>query len=174
MKKIPKIWNFGVIFYSLFALIVICASFMVIYKENWGIGSNIILVSSIITLVTAVMTPLFSMKTFNLSSYKIKMYSLLIGLIAGVITIVLLVNNHPFILELIEYSKNGLLWGINTALLFISLVILEIENNENKIKEVSNEIIELKKQGEAKDRKIIEMQEVILKGRTHKKGDNNE
>lgn len=174
MKKIPKIWNFGVIFYSLFALIVICASFMVIYKENWGIGSNIILVSSIITLVTAIMTPLFSMKIINLSSYKIKMYSLLVGLIAGIITIILLVNNHPIILELIEYSKNGLLWGINTALLFISLIVLEIENNENKIKEVSNEIIELKKQGEEKDRKIIEMQEIIIKEITQKKVDNDE
>lgn len=131
-------------------------TFTVIGSNINAMNSKVVFIGSIITTGAAAITPLFSMKIFNLNSYKIKMYSITIGLVLGLISIYLIYVNNEAIQTLFEYSSKGILWLINTSLLLFNLATVEIENNEEKIKQAAEELYEAKQQILDQNKELIE------------------
>lgn len=163
MKNIPKVITTLMVVYSIFATIAVGAIVLIVSESKLNIGSNIIFVGSIVTLFATIITPFFSLKSLNFNSYAIKLYSLLFGILGGGVVGWLLYLENPFILDVVEYSKSGLIWGINIALLLIGLVILEVENSEEKIKTFSEDIINEKNINSEKNKVIMDKNKEIIK-----------
>lgn len=150
-----KVFNTPSVILALFGLLLAVASLLTITPKFSGISSFIIFNGSLITTLAAIVVPLFSIKKFNLDSYKIKIYSLSFGIIFLLTLYILDIIGYETIEILKEYSKKGLLWGMNTALLLFNLTYLEIENHGQK----HQELTELLKK---KDEEIIEQYEIRL------------
>lgn len=147
-----KITNVPAIFLALLGLMFAVASFFTISSEFSRIANSVIFYGSLITTGAAIIVPLLSFKMFGLNSYKIKLYSLYFGILALIILYLGEMLGYEIIHVLKEYSKKGLLWGMNTAILLFNLTYLEIENHGLK----NQEIADLLKR---KDEEIIEQYE---------------
>lgn len=145
-KKNYKILGFACWIYLILSLILTLATIVVANSNEWNLGSYTIFIGSIITTVAAILNPVFSLKKFNLPDYKVKVFSLSIGIIIAAIILWLFSQGSTFVTWLLEQSKNGLIWGINTVLLLLNLVALDIKNTENKMNEEKEKILEVKKE----------------------------
>jgi hypothetical protein len=164
MKKTSnKIWNFPVSFYLLGASFMLVMAFTIVDKNIDGMSSKIVFVGSIITTGAAAITPLLSLKYFNLKSYNIKMYSVYVGVVLGLISMFLFFINNNGIELLFNYSSKGLLWIVNISLLLFNLAILEIENNDAQMRGNAEKFIEMKKELIERDRELIRKNEEIAK-----------
>ncbi|MNI74074.1 hypothetical protein D3C73_1301370 [compost metagenome] len=138
-----------------------------------------IFIGSVITTASASITPLLSINKFSLSSYQIKMWSIVFGLLIGMATGYSLQLSLDWAVELFKYSSKGLLWVINISLLLFSLVALEIEYSETKMKLIAEEINTAKRKLLEKDKLILEKNKEIIELQkqqieNNKGGSNNE
>lgn len=156
-KKDYRILGFACWIYLVLSLILVVATIIVANSNEWNLGSYTIFIGSIITTVAAILNPMFSLKQFNLPDYKVKVFSLSIGIIIAVIILWLFSQGSTFVTWLLEQSKNGLIWGINTVLLLLNLVALDIKNTENKMNEDKEKILEVKKENLEIKRENLQM-----------------
>lgn len=162
MEIKEKYLSIPAIVFSLLAFIFAIASFLTFSKSYAGVAANIIFWSSIVTTCSAIIAPLLSIKRFNLDSYKVKLYSLLFGIIVLIMLFFLDAYSLGIINELKSFANKGLIWGLNTALLLLNLTYLEIENHDLKNQEIIKTLLEKQEQlKEEKEKRTVDRQKLI-------------
>lgn len=165
MKRDTKGWgvNIPTVFYFLGASFMLIIAFTIVLGNFNGMNSKVIFVGSVITTISAALTPLLSINKFQLSSYQIKMWSIVFGLIFGMVTGYSLYISSQWAMDLFVFSSKGLLWIVNISLLLFNLTTLELENSEAKLRNMAEEFNLVQKKLLDSNKLLLEKNKEIIK-----------